>query len=298
MAMRVRLGYLLMMLVMGTYGCQSPSALSGTESSKPEASQGAEEPLKCPTTPSASLTNSQDIDITNTNVEKTGTIRTGDGIGFVFEGKKGQKFKSTANEGICVWTYSPDNSILSKSELPLDGKYTIHIEGLKKEDGALAQYQIALELLDPNLPVATSSGSPNTARLTSQDDAVKVAILETIENYMEAKPRIFARPFDRDIVRQLTTDKKYVENISSIDWLQANNSYYTYDVIRIDNSWDFFNNSDTATINLSITQDLTLYSNGKIDPTNTTYGAKQRDYRFTMRKVGSNWKISQVEDLF
>jgi hypothetical protein len=58
---------------------------------------------------------------------------------------------------------------------------------------------------------------------------------------------------------------------------------------------DVFVAGNTANIEVSVTEDLILYVNGRIDSNRTTFGPQTQSYRFFFEWVGDSWKISNVQ---
>jgi hypothetical protein len=52
-------------------------------------------------------------------------------LGYTFEAQTGQKINLRNIDNLCVWIYSPDNQLLSGTDLPKTGKYTIQIASPK-----------------------------------------------------------------------------------------------------------------------------------------------------------------------
>jgi len=84
-------------------------------------------------------------------------------LGYSFEAKSGQKLSYTTNQNICIWIYTPENQILSSSELPVTGKYTIQISTPK--GSTTFTLTISLE----NATVATTpSSSPMSEPVSTE----------------------------------------------------------------------------------------------------------------------------------
>jgi ARC6-like, IMS domain len=127
---------------------------------------------------------------------------------------------------------------------------------------------------------------PQTNARISQADAE-----QTIRNWISAKREIFGPNHRSELGAQLLTGKAYQDNISrtdnpdaclatgakeddclsSVDWLMRNNAYYTYGVQKVEQIKDFSSSGDNATIEAAITEERTLYKNGKIDRANTAF---------------------------
>jgi len=54
-------------------------------------------------------------------------------IGYIFEGQAGQKLNIGNIDNLCVWVYSPENQLLSLTDLqlPITGKYTVQVSSSK-----------------------------------------------------------------------------------------------------------------------------------------------------------------------
>ena len=126
----------LVVLFFGLCSCQSPSDISQE---------------KCPNIPSGSLTNPEAINIDGKTFQKTGTISSDNDMGFVFQGKQGQRlsYSSNDNDKLCVWVYTPDNKIFSGVELPVNGTYIVHLASLEKT----TTFDMKMKLSDPNTEI-------------------------------------------------------------------------------------------------------------------------------------------------
>jgi serine/threonine-protein kinase len=143
----------------------------------------------------------------------------------------------------------------------------------------------------------TSKSQPNepsNSQITqslSQQEAV-----DLIERWLQAKERIFAPPFDRDLAAELTTDVLYSDIIKpggSIDWLRNSNAFYRFGVKKVDSVKQFVSDGDRATLVATVIEDRTLYVNGKIDKTQTDFTTKS--VRYTFKKEDERWKIADYK---
>jgi len=140
-----------------------------------------------------------------------------------------------------------------------------------------------------NLAPVPSQPTPSNPSITSQE-AVGV-----INNWLAAKSRIFGRSYDRQLAGRLTTGERYRTTIGSIDWLQNNNAYYEYLSYNVQPRRDVSVSGNAANIEVSVTEDLILYVNGRIDSNRTSFGPKTQSYRFFFEWVDDSWKISNVQ---
>ncbi|NJM64172.1 MAG: DUF4101 domain-containing protein [Acaryochloris sp. RU_4_1] len=121
---------------------------------------------------------------------------------------------------------------------------------------------------------------------------------DLIKKWLKAKQRIFSSPFDREFAKQLTTDVLYFDITKpkgSIDWLKLNKAYYKYGKQNIDSVVRFAATQDAAIIDVKLTEDATLYINGKISKSHS--GSKTTTKRFFLRQLDNRWKISDFQAL-
>jgi serine/threonine-protein kinase len=151
---------------------------------------------------------------------------------------------------------------------------------------------------------------PQTNARISQADAE-----QTIRNWISAKREIFGPNHRSELGAQLLTGKAYQDNISrtdnpdaclatganeddclsSVDWLIRNNAYYTYGVQKVEQIKDFSSSGDNATIEAAITEERTLYKNGKIDRANTAFSTTV--VRYSLQYEDGTVKIADYKAL-
>ena len=253
----------LVVLFFGLCSCQSPSDISQE---------------KCPNIPSGSLTNPEAINIDGKTFQKTGTISSDNDMGFVFQGKQGQKlsYSSNDNDKLCVWVYTPDNKIFSGVELPVNGTYAIHLASLEKT----TTFEIEMKLSNPKTETTKTSISS-----ISQQKAVNL-----IQKYLEAKKEMYAPPYNRQILAGISTNEFYKKAVGAINWLESNGAYYRYQVQKIESVEGFVSQGNTAAIKVKITEDYTLYnSDGSID--NSSSNFRTLTVVYNMKLTNGNLKI-------
>lgn len=138
----------------------------------------------------------------------------------------------------------------------------------------------------PAQPVAARSSVT-----ISQNQAVGL-----ITEWLEAKSRIFAPPFDQQPVKQLTTGELYgslVRDDGAIAWLKDNQAYYRFGVQKVESVERFVADQNKATVELKVTEDRTLYRDGKVDPTQTDF--QTRLVRYSLESVDGAWKIADYK---
>lgn len=119
----------------------------------------------------------------------------------------------------------------------------------------------------------------------TQDEAVAV-----VKQWLAAKHKIFAPPYDQQLAATLTTGPLYADLTragGSIDWLMKNNSFYRYGAQTIDAVLQFTIDGTTPTLEVRVTEDSTLYLRNR--PARTTQKPDRFRYRFEF--VGDRWKI-------
>ncbi|MDJ0517747.1 MAG: IMS domain-containing protein [Trichodesmium sp. MO_231.B1] len=169
------------------------------------------------------------------------------------------------------------------------------------------------EEVDPSTtntnPNQVTSPSPipkisiNSPKPQSSPNKTEISITETnakklIESWLKAKTKMFSPPYNSQIANELTTGNFY-EKIAgengSINWLRNNNAYYKYGVQRLDSIEQFFANNESATIKVRITEEYSLYRNGKIDPNETDF--KTLTIIYNLKLIDGQWKISNSRTL-
>jgi hypothetical protein len=127
---------------------------------------------------------------------------------------------------------------------------------------------------------------PPISQSISQQEAINL-----ITNWQQAKSRIFAPPFDRQLVASLTTGKVYEDIVKpegSIDWLQKNNAYYQFRKQEAQATGYFNQVGSIAEVDITIAEEYTLYVNGAIDKSETNFTT----YRYTLNLDNGTWKIA------
>jgi ARC6-like, IMS domain len=221
--------------------------------------------------------NVQAVNFDEDSIVKSGNVSLDKLVGYRFNGHKGQKLSYKVNNDVCVWVYTPDNDLLTGTELPKNGEYIIQVSALKQ-------------------PTTFNLEVTSTAYL-SQEYAVNL-----VKKYFLAKKTIFASPFDEKLGSELLSGKLYSDKISgtesSIKWLKKYNSYYRYDRQTVDQVKDFKAISDReGSIDLMVSEGRTLcQKNDK--PTigeNTVYDKTL--IRYFLQLDGNRWKISNIQSL-
>ena len=136
-------------------------------------------------------------------------------------------------------------------------------------------------------PVLNSQTEPPSEE---QKSDLETEVVETIMAWLQAKKKMFAPPYDGQLAAELLTGHRYRETVEAIKWLRNNNAYYLYGVHKITSQENFFTNGRVATIEMEMSEERTLYSNGVVDWTNS--GRTNHRYRYELRLVEKRWKIA------
>ena len=257
-------------------------------------------PGECPEKPELVLSgkNVQQVALNSQMSKESGIVSQTKSIGYTFDARKGQKLTYKTDENVCVWVYTPENELLNNAVLPKRGKYTIQISAPKGS----TTFELAMGLdvgdsFSNNSPSSSNSPSPLSSSPSSpinQEEAVNL-----IKNWQQAKRKIFANPFDRNLGAEILAGEAYGKNIgnydSSMNWLRNNNAYYTYGLQQVDNIKDFKLFVNQATIEVVTTEERTLCANGRPNNENTVSDTSR--VRYNLQFEEGKWKISDYDTL-
>ena len=111
-----------------------------------------------------------------------------------------------------------------------------------------------------------------------------------VEQWLTVKSQIFAPPFDTDLADQVVANGPLWRDLTkadgSIQWLKNNNSYYTYDRIRVDQVIRFNPSPTMPSIAVRVSENSILHSPNGQSPSSST-----NDWLYTLKKEGGAWKI-------
>ena len=304
-------------------GCQTiENPLTNVSSNAISSSGCAEKPMV-----SLSGKDVETVALNESTITKSGQVSASKNIGYTFTAATGQKLSYSTDADVCLWVFSPDNEILKGGELSKNGKYIIQVaapQGAKTFD-----LKMSLGVLETaaNTPTVSTTDTPegtsvNTSKNTSErtsertsennnsqsslendnlqpeNDISQEQALELVQKWYAAKPRIFAPPFDRDLLNELATGKLYQRvggEDGSIDWLQKYNRYYTYNKSEITNVIGFSSSGSRPYIKVRIIEELYLQGEKGLDKTNS--GEYKIDYIYFFAKENGTWKIYSNEKI-
>ncbi|MBW4631755.1 MAG: ARC6/PARC6 family protein [Iphinoe sp. HA4291-MV1] len=157
-----------------------------------------------------------------------------------------------------------------------------------KKDGNLVENSS-----NSNSNLVENSSYINSLSITeipiTQEDAVKL-----IKTWLRAKQQILAPPYNSQLATELTTGQQYGKVNDSIDWLRKNNAYYQYGLQRIDNVNELAVEGEQATIQVQLTEEITLFEKNRNINSNAT-DFKTRTVRYTLQFVDGRWKIASSQ---
>jgi hypothetical protein len=270
----------------------------------------------CSEKPTVSLSG-KDVEavvLNDSKITKSGQVSVNKHLGYTFTATTGQKLNYSTDADICLWVFTPDNEIIKGGELPKDGKYIIQVaapQGVKTFDLKISLGSLETAESTPTPEYTNTSENPTDNNsnnnyesnlepnnLQPENDISQEQALELVKRWYAAKPRIFAPPFDRDLLGELTTGRLYarVGGVDgSIDWLQKYNRYYTYNKSEITNIMGFSSSGRLPYIKVRVVEELYLQGEKGIDKTNS--GEYQIDYIYFFTKENGTWKIYNNQKL-
>ncbi|PNW27009.1 UNVERIFIED_CONTAM: hypothetical protein BEN50_21460, partial [Euhalothece sp. KZN 001] len=233
----------------------------------------------CPEKPGKlEASNVEKVSLDGNETTVSGQLTADEALGYAFEGKEEQKLSYSTDDEFCMWVLTPNNDVLEGLELPTDGSYIVQIAIPK---GAKT-FELAMELKNPESAISSNnrsqgnsvdfsniqtnnnvnSSSPSSSNAPSLNPQEAVNL---IQNWQRAKRELFAPPYNRYLGEQLLTGKAYADNIrkpdgsgSSVDWLENNGAYYTYQLQAIDEVTNFNDLGGAAFIDIVTREKRTL----------------------------------------
>lgn len=156
-----------------------------------------------------------------------------------------------------------------------------------------------------NLSSSTEEGERASLNWPSESETAssinQQQAIQLVQSWLDSKPRIFAPPFDEDLLRRyiVTTSETFRLNSlngGSMGWLKENDFYYTYDFSEVQEVLEFdvyrpaSRNIELAYIIVNISESLTQYdSRGRVVPENS--GQSRRTFIYELAQENGQWKI-------
>jgi len=305
------------------FGCNNASTEeSSTEQSQQETNsetvqvdETKESDGSCPEKPGKlEASNVEKVSLDGNETTVSGQLIANKALGYAFDGEEKQKLSYSTDDEFCMWVLTPDNDVLEGLELPTDGSYIVQISIPK---GAKT-FELAMELENPESSTTSNNGSQGSgldfsniqtnnnvnSSSTSSSNSPSLSPQEAvnlIQKWQRAKRKIFAPPYNRYLGEQLLTGKAYRSKISkadgsgsSVDWLENNSAYYTYQLQALDEIANFNDFGGSALIDVISREKRTLCINGRPSKDNNTAYDK-RLVRYSLQYVEGQWKISNYK---
>ena len=269
----------------------------------PEAEQANLDDAGCPEKPKLELEpkNVREISLTNQTVNQSSQVNRTKTLGYTFQAEAGQKISYRTDDDICIWVYAPDTEIIEGTKLPTTGKYTVQVAALK--GSTTFDLEMSLNSVKPassstretsnNSTVANKSNTPRNNNLT-QEEALAIVL-----GWYQAKPKMFAYPYNEDLVDKYATGKLYYETVEkegggSIGWLRRNNCYYIYDFSNIDNVWLFSTSGTRPLLKVQVSEKLQLQGSSSAG-CNNGFRSYQKNVSYWFEKDNGVWKIAYYD---
>lgn len=257
----------------------------------------------CPEKPASTLA-SKDVKAisigTSGNTKESGQLNGGKSLGYTFEAQSGQKLSYQTKDDICIWIFAPDLTLLSNTDLPKSGKYTIQVAAPKGSTSfnlemSLGTLQTSASSAVPANPQTTPNNTRNSPPSNTNSNSsglTQEQAIQLIANWLNSKSQIFSPPFDRQLVANYTTGPLYTDITKpggSIDWLKNNSSRYDYRNSRVTQVLSFDNSASQPAMKVEIYEERTLYGPRGIDSNQS--GSSTRNYMYFFVSENGSWKI-------
>jgi ARC6-like, IMS domain len=145
---------------------------------------------------------------------------------------------------------------------------------------------------------STSIQSESNSQQKEEAQLTEGQAKSLLEDWLAAKSRIFAPPFDNDLINKFTTGKLNSDITApskGISYLQNVNGYFSFGNQEVQAIQKLNTTTDSAIVDAIILEDRTLYINGKRDQ---NWSNSQRSVtRFYLVKEDNLWKIRDYEDI-
>ncbi len=140
------------------------------------------------------------------------------------------------------------------------------------------------------------SKSPSTASVPDISETATTPTLtqetavDLVEKWLQEKHKVFAPPFDLQVLARYTTGRYFQKSQNTVDWLKSNNAYYQFESPLVEATGIFSVEGNQATVGVKVTESLSLYSQGQAKPSQNT-----TEYNFTLQLENGQWKIEDSQ---
>jgi serine/threonine protein kinase len=141
-------------------------------------------------------------------------------------------------------------------------------------------------------PTASPSPTPTTSPKIPIEPLSETDAVDIVNNLVASKNQMFAPPFDRKLLAELTTGEAYEKRKGAIDWLEQNNAFYRYGEFTVSRVGAFGIQDNQANVTVEIFESPTLYVNGKIDRSQSQ--PSRGRYVCTLSFENGKWKIANL----
>ena len=279
----------------------------------------ASESEGCPSKPDEQLKseNVEEITLSSELANYNPSLLAGEHIGYRFAGRKGQQV-TRESDNACIWIFSPQLELVNGNELPEDGRYIAQISRIQGSGNVsvnlgLDVVTVAQPTESPTptptvspsptptptlVPTPTPTVSPTpTPAPSPQAPISEQQAVQIVQGWLDAKPRIFAPPFDESLLRKYivnsseTFDKNKLSG-GSMGWLRDNKYRYSYAFSKVASVVEFPVNPsrDSVSIRVEVYEDLTLYDSDNIIVQDRS-GRSTNTFRYVLAQENGTWKI-------
>lgn len=149
-----------LLLFIGGNACSSKNSVDVKTVEQVKTSTGV-----CPLKPTATLASSnvKSISFSNGAIAESGTLSSNKHIGYTFTAKSGQKLLYQTEDELCLWLYSPENQLVTTTELPATGQYILQVsapKGSQSFDLTIGFKTKEVTQAKKSLPPSTVSSNP------------------------------------------------------------------------------------------------------------------------------------------
>ncbi len=128
---------------------------------------------ECPQEPTVTLapSNVKSISLSRRAITESGIVSSKKHIGYTFTAESGQRLMYETEDELCLWLYSPENQLITTTELPATGQYTLQVavaKGSQSFDLTIGLKTKQVTQTKKSLPSSTVSFNP-TFRFNQED---------------------------------------------------------------------------------------------------------------------------------
>ncbi|NEP90008.1 MAG: DUF4101 domain-containing protein [Okeania sp. SIO2C2] len=145
------------------------------------------------------------------------------------------------------------------------------------------------------ITVESVNDAPRLIGYSNTDSSILTSetALKVVRDWLEIKGEVLGNPPNSQLLSEYTVGAYYDKTQGTIDWLNENRAYYTYDKPSVELVGNFQLSGKQAAIDVRVYEFTTLYYiGGGIDPS-----ASRGVYRFTLEFSNGKWKIANTTRL-